>query len=445
MKSNSVSNVFGAMTMPSVQETGAVVQPEQSFGAVLSSQTEANAETGAYVMDMVSENGSLGEVQQTYEKECSEASYREIATAEDSSSKQVSTVDENKEELEDKVTKLLSEELDISEEELEEIMSSLGITLDSLINGTGLKDLMMELTGAEDMAELLLNDTFGNLMKELELLIQDFSQQLAMTPEELKAALAQLETTVDVLPEGSMEELELADGEENLGLSVTQQVEGQGETEETGQEMLAQDDAQSDLSNVEDMANVSGKDDNAATQQVTYREVQTTVNAVGEQVTQVVEQNFVDAEDIMRQITEFTKVTVQQTQSSIEMQLNPAHLGKIYLQVAEKNGVITAQLAAENEVVKQALETQLATLRENMSQQGLKVEAVEVTVASHEFEQNLEGNQHSAQENEQQENHKTHRFLTADNLDELSGLMSEEEKIAAQMMLDNGNSMDVTA
>lgn len=47
----------------------------------------------------------------------------------------------------------------------------------------------------------------------------------------------------------------------------------------------------------------------------------------------------------------------------------------------------------------QPLETQVADLRQNLNQAGVKVDAIEVTVASHEFEKNLEQNQ----ENEKQQ------------------------------------------
>ena len=89
----------------------------------------------------------------------------------------------------------------------------------------------------------------------------------------------------------------------------------------------------------------------------------------------------------------------------------------------------------------------MAELRQTLSQQGVKVDAIEVTVASHEFEQNLE--QHAESEKrqgeEQEQARPTRRNLSRDSLDELSGLMSEEEVIAAQIMKDNGNSMDVIA
>ena len=89
----------------------------------------------------------------------------------------------------------------------------------------------------------------------------------------------------------------------------------------------------------------------------------------------------------------------------------------------------------------------MATLRENLNQQGVKVDAIEVTVSSHGFEKNLDsGQQREQQEGEMQEaNKKTRRSIRLDSLDELSGLMTEEEMLVAQIMKDNGNSMDLTA
>ena len=132
----------------------------------------------------------------------------------------------------------------------------------------------------------------------------------------------------------------------------------------------------------------------------------------------------------------------------MEMQLNPENLGKIYLNVSEKEGVVRAQIAAQNAAVKEALETQVMELRQSLNQQGIKVDAIEVTVATHEFEQNLEENARQEQQAQQQmeESQKqTRKNLNLNDLDSMSGLMSEEEQLAAQIMRDNGNQIDFTA
>lgn len=82
-----------------------------------------------------------------------------------------------------------------------------------------------------------------------------------------------------------------------------------------------------------------------------------------------------------------------------------------------------------------------------MNEAGVKVEAIEVTVASHAFERNLEQNagRDERQAEEQEKAAKRTRRIRLDDLDGLSGVMSEEESLVAQMMADRGNSVDFTA
>jgi flagellar hook-length control protein FliK len=154
----------------------------------------------------------------------------------------------------------------------------------------------------------------------------------------------------------------------------------------------------------------------------------------------------VETAQIMEQIAEQIRIVVTPDTTSMEMQLNPENLGKMYLHISSEEGVVNAQFIATNEVVKEALESQIATLRENLTQAGVKVDAIEVTIASHEFERNLEQNQKNPEEQMvQEEKQQRRRNLTADSLDELSGVMTEEETLVAQIMRDNGNTIDFTA
>ena len=230
--------------------------------------------------------------------------------------------------------------------------------------------------------------------------------------------------------------------EENEAAVTTQAQEGAQEQEETESSQTGE--------KFSDLSKETGGNDKADNKQahVAYQTTTQTINQ-GQtvEVTQTVVQTRVDVEDILRQVSQLTRVFVTQAESSVEMQLNPANLGKIYLQVVSREGVITAQIAAQNEAVKEALESQVATLKENMNQQGMKVEAIEVTIASHEFERNLEENQQNAAREQQEEEaaKNSRRNINLNNLDELEGVMSEEESLAAKMMAEQGNSMDITA
>jgi len=95
-----------------------------------------------------------------------------------------------------------------------------------------------------------------------------------------------------------------------------------------------------------------------------------------------------EVREIANQIIERIKVSIRPDQTSMELQLNPENLGKVNLSVQSKDGIMTAQFVVQNEVTKEAIESQLHILRDTLNQQGIKVEAIEVTVSAYAFEQN---------------------------------------------------------
>ena len=56
--------------------------------------------------------------------------------------------------------------------------------------------------------------------------------------------------------------------------------------------------------------------------------------------------------------------------TSMEIALNPASLGSVNLHVSSKGGVISAQLYAQDEAVRAALESQVAALKESLEATG---------------------------------------------------------------------------
>ena len=128
------------------------------------------------------------------------------------------------------------------------------------------------------------------------------------------------------------------------------------------------------------------------------------------------------------------------------MQLHPASLGNVNVQIASKDGVITAHFTAQNEVVKNAIETQLVQLKTQFEEQGIKVSEVEVTVADYRFQQSFSGNEEHPGEN-QEGGKKGRRKINLNELDleEMPEDMDDSERIAAEMMASNGNTVDYMA
>lgn len=153
----------------------------------------------------------------------------------------------------------------------------------------------------------------------------------------------------------------------------------------------------------------------------------------------------VNTTEIIRQIVDQISIANTTGESVIEMQLNPENLGKLYINVTEKNSEITARIAVSNEAVKNALESQMATLRENLQDANIRVNDVEITIATHEFERNLEqnaGNENGRQGGQQYTHQSSNNGGNGSGQNETA---SDEARLAAQIMRDNGNSVDFMA
>lgn len=392
-------------------------------------------------------------------------------------------LEDTKDAFETGVKEILKDELGISDEQVEDAMSILGLQWMDLLNPASLSQLVTQLTGTEDACSLLMSEEFTNIMQNIDALVQNLSETLGISKDEwvaLQNQLAELTAdfneTVDMADGGVQEMAPQTDAtitsQDTTVMAATvqmthtteetQNVQPEEETEDATPviQVNASEDAQTENNVSED---ASGEMDEPAAQSQKTKE--SSVNehtqnmefqvsaeqqtAAPEEVNKVASRTTIDVQDIMNQITEFAKVNLSSGNSSIEMQLNPENLGKVYLHIAAtKEGNITAELAVSSETVKTALEAQIADLRTSLNQQGIKVDAVEVTIASHEFERNLEQN---ASGEEQQGSQREEAGRTAGRrlfrgeLDELSGLMNEEEALAAQIMKDHGNTMDVTA
>lgn len=399
------------------------------------------------------------------------------------------------------VVRTVAEQLGVSEDSVKDMMESLGLTAFDLLNPENLAQLAMQLTGETSPMDLLMNDQFQGLMQQIDQLGGQLANELELQPAQMDELIAQMDilqtpetltdeemqilndaagqqTTADTVSTDIMPELAQTDEVQPMDKQAdvfqkepksdevrTQQPQAQ-ETKQTAEQqtmeqqtMEQQTDAgdgdsqtgdQVKTAQPEKMTADRNNSDVAKTQTTMQMQdtagVQTMAHAAD--VTSETSYISVDTMDLLEQVAEQIRVNVSEGTSSMEMQLNPENLGKVYVNISSKEGMIHAQLAASNEAVRAALETQVADLRQNLNQAGVKVDAIEVTVASHEFEKNLEQNQENEKqqgERQQEQSGGRRRNLNLSSLDGLSGLMTEEETLAAQIMRENGNSMDVTA
>lgn len=493
MTSANVSKVTAGMTVQTSasKKSGKDEQEAVDFMSMLGNFAVNHSQQNNPVTFQVSDNTSNKTVE-----------YEKLSTKDDRIPKvtgktddaDMQKVDQAVEEFAKEVQQEVKELLGVDDAQLEAAMKELGLTYQDLMDPVNLANLVMNLTGEEDQLGLLMNADFQELMQNVEVLSKNLLQELGMTPQEAAEVFAQLEqnaaqiteevpqqmqevtdTQADVLKVQQTDDVQITEqksqvtGLTETNAAATESVESDGNVqnvEETvsqevrvendqtaSQQEGQQEEAPENSMTTEDDASLLQQNDTTEKSIFTEHTFQQTVQTIRTDnitaaPTTAVPQNVVfNTLDVIRQVSEFTRVMYQGDTTSMEMQLNPENLGKIYVQVTAKEGVVTAHLAVQNEIVKEALENQTIQLRENMNQQGIKVEAVEVTIASHEFERNLEQNQQGSAQDEQREqaSKSPRRNISMNQLDELSGLMSEEEMLVAKIMRDNGNSVDFTA
>lgn len=493
MTSANVSKVTAGMTVPTSasKKSGKDEQEAVDFMSMLGNFAVNNSQQNNPVTFQVSDSASNKTVE-----------YEKLSTKDDRIPKvtgktddaDMQKVDQAVEEFAKEVQQEVKELLGVDDAQLEAAMKELGLTYQDLMDPVNLANLVMNLTGEEDQLGLLMNADFQELMQNVEVLSKNLLQELGMTPQEAAEVFAQLEqnaaqiteevpqqmqevtdTQADVLKVQQTDDVQITEQKSQVtGLTETnaataESVESDGnvqnveepvsqevrvENDQTAsQQEGQQEEAPENSMTTEDDASLLQQNDTTEKSIFTEHTFQQTVqtirtdNITAAPTTAVPHNVVFNTLDVIRQVSEFTRVMYQGDTTSMEMQLNPENLGKIYVQVTAKEGVVTAHLAVQNEIVKEALENQTIQLRENMNQQGIKVEAVEVTIASHEFERNLEQNQQGSAQDEQREqaSKSPRRNISMNQLDELSGLMSEEEMLVAKIMRDNGNSVDFTA
>ncbi len=382
-----------------------------------------------------------------------------------------------------KLKEEIADALDVTVEELEAAMETLGLSFADLLNPVSLAGLVAEMSAELDGLDLVTDAALFEGLKELSAqvtaTVEELAFELGIKPEEmvsmLEEAFDNVEAQAQLENELHLKEPAAENGAfaERLEASATEQADRipvkdftaakdlqdkAAAAEETGENSISQKegsaievDTAKQQTASEDFQNKGSKSESHRSfgQEGTGTILPQAVFAEGKTAPLEMEAPLpaIDPQSILNQIGEAVRVTGGEDFTSMEMQLHPESLGTLHLQVRAKEGIITAQFTAESEAVKQVLEAQVIQLREKLEAQGVKVEAVEVLVASHEFERNLEKGG-SEEKNAYQAKKVTRRKINL-NVPEEDPDLPEEEKealdIQKDMMERSGNTLDYMA
>ncbi|MBQ7766863.1 MAG: flagellar hook-length control protein FliK [Lachnospiraceae bacterium] len=367
----------------------------------------------------------------------------------------------------------IAEKLDITVEELEAVMETLGLTNASLFTQEGMTALVMEIEQIATPVELLTNADAYQTLQELNTFANEL---LSNVQEEFQLTDTQMQMAME----------RFAQTEEEVQMPATEEQTVPVETQETEETQISEPEAVQDVRETDaEEPVVSRKDDSETTDEQMMTDENSTVketelnkaetgteskenkqqsgtnsqtvaeNSFQQSNTQTVNQTVNDfsqnvntgnmsTQEIYDQIGEYIKTNIRPGISEVEMQLNPENLGTLHIHLSSKQGNVTAQLTVQNELVKAALEVQLIQLKENFAEQGIKVDAVEVTVESHAFNENM---QQSNEENGQAQAQARRTATRSINLngDWMEEELTEEEQLVAEMMEADGNTVDYKA
>ncbi len=349
------------------------------------------------------------------------------------------------------ITKI-AETFDISVEEVNLTLEQLDMEPMDVLQQDKLGTLLLEIGNGEDSLALLTNESlyqdFKTVMDAQSNILAECSESLSMDAGQMEELVEQVQkmtvTLAEEVPldkEPDMPVIEVVKSEEVAPQSTQDEAEVKVVTsEETKAPAQSTETRENKNANPDKDGSSQGREGNMVLPQT---QEQTPV--VQNEQTRV--ESFtsnLETQDIMRQIMDYMKIQIKPDMSNLEMQLHPASLGTLQIQVASKGGVLTAQFVTENEAVKAVLESQMIQLKESFAQQGVRVEAIEVTVQTHQFESNLEQGRGREQEMPEKRTRarriNLNESLMADDMEDLN-----EEALGAQMMNINGTTVDYTA
>lgn len=279
--------------------------------------------------------------------------------------------------------------LNITTNELNDAMNALSLTPADLTDKGSLAQLVLFVNGSNDMADMLVDngmlETFNSLMNFVSGEIEKSGADESLFAKILNSGdgvLSQepVKQAMDKIPEDIRKFFETdaaADGGQSTGIAeggpvitVTGEAGG-AEAEENPEGFFTGDDDTSGTAHEGIVSTGIRTDDFIAGLE----------KAAGEQ--EIAEN--VDFGQIVRQVVDSIKINVSPENTSMEMRLNPDNLGRVSVNIVSKNGVMTAEINTENEAAREAIESQLQILKENIAQRGITVEEIEVKLSDFHF------------------------------------------------------------
>ena len=299
------------------------------------------------------------------------------------SSPTVKNDNSNVDSLVEDIKNVVKDILDISDEDFEKIMAESGFTVVDLLNPQNVVSLIAQFKNT-DTVSIAVNEELSQMLTDINAGINEvvnmFMKDNAVSFDEV---INLIENYVEPVTDDNQD---------------VPDVNRQDETDESGKviDVIVNDErpentgdfVKNDITSEDDHKK---KNDNAGNKTNAETVLDSLMSAVSDTtVTAADGMDGINSVYVVRQIVDAVRVNLTEEVRTIEVALTPEHLGKVNITVASKNGILTASMVVQNEMVKNAIENQLTMLKTQFESQGIKVEHVEVTVASHEFDSDMQ-------------------------------------------------------
>ena len=279
----------------------------------------------------------------------------------------------------------IKEEFNVSDEDIKVAMELLGLTALDLLSTAKVAELIEQLTGTDALTLITNEDmmqSFNNIINVVDEANADIAGMLGVKTEEVGIVLGQNDiapvvNSEDTAKQDNVKEADAKNADDNINQTVD------------NQESLSEVLAKKITTESDGKAKNNMSESNEANNKVTYADVaDNMISNITDTFADIITEDIstVKEADIVNQVIDSVKLMASRELTSMEVMLNPEHLGSVHITVTARNGIVSAQIAAQNEQVKTALENQMVTLMEQFESQGLKVDAVEITVMAHSFE-----------------------------------------------------------
>ncbi|MGE5473454.1 MAG: flagellar hook-length control protein FliK [Ignavibacteriales bacterium] len=112
-------------------------------------------------------------------------------------------------------------------------------------------------------------------------------------------------------------------------------------------------------------------------------------------------------EEVLSQIIDKAAVTLTPDKAEMVINLKPDNLGKLEMKIVTEKGILNAQIVAENQQVKQIIETNFNILKDALEKQGIAVQSFSVSVGNNGLNRRFQNNEWKSQNSSNQRQYKS--------------------------------------